>query len=91
VDERPDLAARIRAGDLHDVVCPTCGPLGRMDAPLLIYLPDRNPAIGQPPLLFSPSQKSSAAEDQQGVGDLLSGLTLMKICIHISPIRAIIQ
>ena len=76
VDEQPDLAARARAGALHDVVCPTCGPLGRVDAPLLIYFPNRDPSIGQPPLIFSPSQQSSAEQDQQVAGSLLQMLAL---------------
>ena len=74
VDERPDLVARARAGILHDVTCPTCGPLGRVDAPLLLYFPSRDPSIGQPALLFSPSQQSSAEADQQVAGSLLQML-----------------
>ena len=74
VDERPDLAARARTGILHDVACPTCGPLGRVDAPLLLYFPSRDPSIGQPPLVFSPSQQSGAEADQQVAGSLLQML-----------------
>ncbi len=37
--ERPDLLQLIQQGRLHDVACPTCGPFGQADAPLLIFLP----------------------------------------------------
>ncbi len=47
--ERPDLLARIRAGALHELVCPHCGDAGHMDAPLLLFRPDDEPV-----LLFSP-------------------------------------
>ena len=72
--ERPDLLARARAGDLHTVTCPVCGPQGAIDAPLLLYLPDHNPATGQPPLLFSPAQQTSAEQDQQMAAGLLREL-----------------
>jgi hypothetical protein len=72
--ERPDLLARARAGDLHTVTCPTCGPQGAIDAPLLLYLPDHNPATGQPPLIFSPAQQTSAEQDQQMAAGLLREL-----------------
>mgnify|MGYP001435523444 CR=1 FL=1 len=72
--ERPDLLARARAGDLHAVTCPTCGPQGMLDAPLLIYQPNHDPATGQPPLIFSPAQQTSAEQDQQQAAGLLSTL-----------------
>ena len=72
--ERPDLIDRARAGDLHAVACPACGPLGAVDAPLLIYLPAADPARGQPPLLFSPAQQTSAEQDQELAGGLLGEL-----------------
>ena len=72
--ERPDLVERARAGDLHAVACPACGPLGAVDAPLLLYYPDHDPATGQPPLIFSPAQQSSAEQNQQQAGGLLGEL-----------------
>ncbi len=72
--ERPDLVDRARAGDLHAVACPACGPLGTVDAPLLLYFPDYDPATGQPPLIFSPPQQSSTEQDQELAGSLLGEL-----------------
>lgn len=72
--ERPDLLARARAGALHTVSCPVCGPQGEVDAPLLLYLPDYNPATGQPPLIFSPAAQTSEEQDQQMAGGLLREL-----------------
>ena len=72
--ERPDLLARARASDLHTVTCPICGPQGEIDAPLLLYLPDYNPATGQPPLIFSPAQQTSEEQDQQMAAGLLREL-----------------
>ena len=37
--ERPDLAGRLRAGDLHRLACPQCGGVAEADAPLLVYRP----------------------------------------------------
>ena len=58
---RPDLVARIRAGTLHDVVCPQCGAaIGRADAPLLLYTAGEtgrgDPAPTRPAIIFSPAQ-----------------------------------
>ena len=72
--ERPDLLDRARAGDLHTVSCPICGPQGEIDAPLLIYLPDHNAATGQPPLIFSPAAQTSQEQDQQMAVGLLREL-----------------
>uniref|UniRef100_A0A7C1FP75 CpXC domain-containing protein n=1 Tax=Caldilinea aerophila TaxID=133453 RepID=A0A7C1FP75_9CHLR len=72
--EHPDLLARARAGELHTVACPTCGPLGEIDAPLLIYLPDHDAATGQPPLVFSPARQTSQEQDQQMAAGLLRKL-----------------
>lgn len=72
--ERPDLLDRARAGELHTVACPECGPQGEVDAPLLLYLPDYNPATGQPPLIFSPAAQTSEDQDQQMAGGLLREL-----------------
>jgi tetratricopeptide (TPR) repeat protein len=71
-DERPDLLAR--AGALHTVSCSVCGPQGEVDAPLLLYLPDHNSATGQPPLIFSPAEQTSAEQDQQMAVGLLQEL-----------------
>jgi hypothetical protein len=44
--ERPDLLARLQAGDIHESLCPHCGQnAGQADAPLLIYRPDSDPPI----------------------------------------------
>jgi hypothetical protein len=68
--ERPDLAERIRAGTLHDVTCPHCQQfVGRADEPLLLYRPGANP-----PLLFSPAQKSSDEQDEQHATQLVTWL-----------------
>jgi tetratricopeptide (TPR) repeat protein len=72
--ERPDLLDRARAGDLHTVTCPICGPQGAIDAPLLLYLPDHDPATGQPPLIFSPAAQTTAEQDQQMAAGLLREL-----------------
>ncbi len=72
--ERPDLVERARAGGLHAVACPACGPLGTANAPLLLYFPDHDPATGQPPLLFSPPPDLPPGQEQQIAGRLLGML-----------------
>ncbi len=64
--ERPDLLERIRAGDLHELACPHCGDAGHMDAPLLLFQPD-----GDPILLFSPAEETSAEEDREQARQLV--------------------
>ncbi len=64
--ERPDLVERIRAGSLHDLACPHCGDAGHIDAPLLLYRPD-----GEPAVLFSPAERTSAEEDSEQAYHLL--------------------
>jgi exonuclease VII small subunit len=66
---RPDLLARIRGGEMHAVACPTCGPLGMVDAPLLIYRRDAEPAV-----LFSPAQQTSTEQDRTNALDLMERL-----------------
>ena len=66
--ERPDLAARIRDGTLHDAPCPHCGHTGQVDAPLLIHDPERGR------VLFSPAQRTTAEQDQQMAQELMSRL-----------------
>lgn len=56
--ERPDLAGRIRTGNLHAIPCPHCGHPGQVDAPLLIHDPDRRR------VLFSPAQQTTQEQDQ---------------------------
>lgn len=68
---RPDLAAHICAGDLHSVRCPSCGSWATVDAPLLVYIADHNPATGQPPLLFSPAQRSRSEDNSEETSRLL--------------------
>jgi hypothetical protein len=67
--ERPDLAARIHEGTLHDLPCPHCGHQGAVDAPLLLYRPDRDP-----PLLFSPAQGTTAEQDREQAAGLVGAL-----------------
>ena len=70
VAERPDLLERIRAGTLHHLTCPHCGEaVGSFDAPLLVYRPG-----GEPPLLFSPAQRTSAEEDEEQARGLVARL-----------------
>ena len=59
--EQPDLLERVRAGDLHDLPCPHCGNQGRVDAPLLVYLPGNDP-----PLTELPDAQSNMDEVTQG-------------------------
>lgn len=58
--ERPDLLARLRDGTLHDLICPHCGHVATINAPLLILRPDAEPA-----LLFSPAGGTASATDAQ--------------------------
>ncbi len=67
--ERPDLVDRARDGTLHAVDCPHCGHAGGVDAPLLLYLPDRDS-----PLLFSPAQNTTAEQDREQAAGLLNRL-----------------
>jgi hypothetical protein len=60
VAERPDLLARLRAGTLHDLVCPGCGRTATVDAPLLVYRPGAEPA-----LLFSPARNGNPEQDEE--------------------------
>jgi hypothetical protein len=53
---------------------PAAAPRARVDAPLLLYLPHADPATGQPPLIFSPAQQTSAEQDQEMAGGLLGTL-----------------
>ena len=69
LDERPDLAERIREGRIHSIPCPHCGNVGEVYAALLLYLPERDP-----PLLFSPAQQTTQEKDQQQASVLLGTL-----------------
>ncbi len=69
LDERPDLADRIRAGTLHTIPCPACGREIELDAPLLLYHPG-----GATALSFSPAQNTSSAQDQEHAAGLLGHL-----------------
>lgn len=67
-NERPDLLGCIQAGTLHDLHCPHCNHIGRVDAPILVFRPG-----GLPALLFSPAamvteeQTREHAEGLQGL------------------------
>jgi CHAT domain-containing protein len=67
--ERPDLLEKIYQEKLHEVTCPQCGPIGQIDAPLLIFQPD-----AAPPLLFSPARQTTQEQDEQQAGGLLRQL-----------------
>jgi CHAT domain-containing protein/tetratricopeptide (TPR) repeat protein len=43
--ERPDLLEKIREGSIHAVLCPYCGLEAMLDAPLLIFQPERAPYL----------------------------------------------
>jgi hypothetical protein len=58
--ERPDLLERVKAGQLHAFACPACGQVDTVDAPLLAFRPD-----GDPALLFSPAQETTREQDQE--------------------------
>ena len=65
--ERPDLLARLLAGALHDLTCPTCGHTATVDAPLLIVRP-----AAEPVLLFSPARGGGAAQAEAQAEALVS-------------------
>lgn len=68
--ERRDLLSRASESRLHRVSCPN-DHAGEADAPLLVYLPGRNP-----PLFFSPAPYSTAEQhqDEEQARDLLNRL-----------------
>ena len=55
--ERPDLSDRIRKKEIHAVVCDNCGHKGRINAPLLINVPERED------LFFVRAEKTSEVEN----------------------------
>ena len=66
-DERPDLVERLRGGSLHAIACPKCGAgVGEADAPLLILR-----RAADPPLVFSPAQRTTPQEDQAHANGLV--------------------
>ena len=67
--ERPDLLERARVGTLHDLPCPHCGHRGAVDAPLLLLRPGQ-----EPPLLFSPAQRTTAEQDREQAARLVGAL-----------------
>ena len=68
--ERPDLVRLLREDMLHRVSCPTCGAdLIEVDAPVVLYRPHRDPAV-----LFLPAKHTTAEEDDEHAGALLSEL-----------------
>jgi hypothetical protein len=67
VAERPDLLARLRAGTIHDLVCPGCGHAATVNAPLLVYWPGAEPA-----LLFSPARNGNPEQDEEQATALVS-------------------
>jgi len=56
--ERPDLLDRIRKKEIHAVVCGNCGHKGRINAPLLINVPEREE------LFFVRAEKTSEKENR---------------------------
>lgn len=71
VAERPDLLDRIRNGVIHNFNCPSCGYIGTLNAPLLIYRP--NESI---PLLFSPSRSTTPEQDQEQISGMMEELRI---------------
>lgn len=69
VAERPDLLERLRAGTLHDLVCPQCGRAATVNAPLLILRPG-----AEPPLLFSPGRGDDPTRDEEQAAALVGML-----------------
>jgi hypothetical protein len=65
-DANPHLLALLQQGSIHVVSCLQCRHQGSVDAPLLIYRANENPA-----LVFSPAQSTNQEEDQQQASDLL--------------------
>lgn len=65
-DERPDLAARLVAGTLHDLTCPHCGHTATLNAPLLLLRPAAEPA-----LLFCPARGDDPARDEEQAAALV--------------------
>ncbi len=62
IAERPDLLAKLHGGTLHDVTCAACGHVATVNAPVLIYRPDAEPA-----LLFSPAGGNPAQDEEQAM------------------------
>jgi CpXC protein len=74
IDERPDLAERIRnptiMNPLHRPTCPSCGTWGYpLDAPLLLYRPGN-----EPPLFFSPAEGTTADDNWKQAFELVRRL-----------------
>ncbi len=63
--DRPDLLEMACADRLHELTC-TCGRKTHLDAPLLLFLPDRNQ-----PLLFSPAHGASEEQNREQAADFL--------------------
>lgn len=59
VAARPDLSARLRAGTLHELICPACGHAATVNAPLLLLRSGAEPA-----LLFSPGRGDDRERDE---------------------------
>ncbi len=74
INERPDLLAHLRAGDLHTLRCPHCGADGSVDVPLLVYTAGGLTLPDVPPLLFSPAQQTTDEQDREQAGGLLQAL-----------------
>lgn len=69
--DRPDLLEHLRDGSLYRVACPN-GHAGVVDAPLLLV------RLGeQPPLLFSPAERTSAELDRVMAHGLIERLAAM--------------
>jgi hypothetical protein len=68
--ERPDLLAQVADDTLHDLTCNACGYSGGIDAPLLLYLPDR-----ERKLAFSPPRQATPEQSRQVAGALIGLLS----------------
>ncbi len=56
--ERPDLSARIRKNEIHTVIRGNCGHKGRINAPLLVNVPEKEA------LFFVRTEKTSEVENR---------------------------
>src|SRR6266568_1233180 len=65
--ERLDLRGRIIDATLHKLICPNCSKVAaELDAPLLVYLPDRQVLLFESgivtSILFSPAQDTTTEQ-----------------------------
>lgn len=67
--ERPDLLEQLQAETLHALVCPHCQHAATLDAALLVYRAEADPA-----LVFSPARQTDAAQNREQAQALVNML-----------------